>query len=122
MANSGSVLAVACSFLHNAIPRRAALLSAHSAAQPATCGVAMLVPLFVPYRAGLGTDEKISRPGAAISTFPKFEKLDGLRFGSSEATDMIVGELAGDPVAAPSLPAAATIRHPLLSADEPAAV
>src|SRR5688500_17721041 len=64
----------------------------------------------------------MSRPGAAISIFPKFEKLEGVRFGSSDATDKIVGELAGDPVAAPALPAAAMIRQPLLSADDPAAV
>ena len=82
----------------------------------------MLVPLMVLYLLGLGHDENTSLPGAAISTFPKLEKMDGARFVSSEATDIIVGELAGEPVAAPELPAAATIRHPLFNAACPAAV
>jgi hypothetical protein len=98
------------------MPRKLELVSAQSAAQPATCGVAMLVPLLVPYRFGRGTEEKTSRPGAAISILPELEKLDGRRFGSSEATDRIVGEFAGAPVLAASLPAAAMIRQPLFSA------
>lgn len=40
----------------------------------------MLVPLLKPYRVGRGTDEKTSRPGAAISILPKLENDDGLRF------------------------------------------
>ena len=97
---------------HRFIPRNAGFVSAQSAAQPATCGVAILVPLFVPYRVGLGTDENTSRPGAEISIFPKFENDDGVRFGSSDATDIIVGEFAGAPVFDAALPAAAIIRHP----------
>lgn len=119
---NGNALALASSRLHSAIPRSAALDCAHNAAQPATCGVAMLVPLFVPYRVGRGTEEKTSRPGAAISTLPKFENDDGLSGGSSEATDMIVGELAGAPVLEAAFPDAATIRQPRPSAAIPAAV
>ena len=106
----------------SAMPRRVGLVCAHSAAQPATCGVAMLVPLMVAYRRGRGAEENTSRPGPAISIFPKFEKLDGDRDESSDATDMIVGEFAGAPVLALALPAAAMMRPPLLSAAEPAAV
>lgn len=82
----------------------------------------MLVPLLVPYLVGLGTDEKTSRPGPAISILPKLEKDEGVRVRSSEATDMIVGELAGAPVVEAALPAAAMINNPLLSAACPAAV
>ncbi len=82
----------------------------------------MLVPLLMPYRVGRGTDEKTSRPGAAISILPKLEKDDGLKFGSTEATDRMVGELAGAPVEDAALPAAATIKRPLFSAACPAAV
>ena len=39
----------------------------------------MLVPLLMPYLVGLGTEEKTSRPGPAISILPKFEKDDGLK-------------------------------------------
>ena len=106
------------------MPRRAAEVSAQSAAQPATCGVAMLVPVLLPYRVGLGTEEKTPSPGPAISIFPDWEKLEGVRFGVREATAMMVGELAGAPVGKPEplLPAAATIRQPLFKADWPAAV
>ena len=45
---NASGLAVASSRFHSACPRRAGLVSAHSAAQPATCGVAMLVPVLMP--------------------------------------------------------------------------
>jgi hypothetical protein len=83
----------------------------------------MLVPLIVLYLVGRGHDEKMSRPGPAISSFPALEKDDGARFESSDATAMIVGEFAGAPVGAPlALPAAATIRQPLLSAACPALV
>ena len=37
-----------------------------SAAAPATCGVAMLVPLIVLWSIGRGHDEKTFTPGAAI--------------------------------------------------------
>src|SRR5688572_16094779 len=121
-AGSPSGLAVASSLFQRFMPRKLELVSAQSAAQPATCGVAMLVPLLVPYRFGRGTDEKTSRPGAASSILPKFEKLEVLRFGSSDATDMIVGEFAGAPVFMVRLPAAAMIRQPRLSAAWPAAV
>lgn len=78
----------------------------------------MLVPLIVLYRVGLGQEEKTSRPGPAISIFPRQENDDGVRFLSSEATDMIVGEFAGEPVGpGPELPAAAMIKQPLFSAD-----
>jgi hypothetical protein len=50
------------------------------------------------------------------------ENDDGRRFGSSEATETIVGELAGAPVTDAALPAAAMIKHPLFSAACPAAV
>src|SRR5687768_17487129 len=72
----GSLFAVSSSFRHRFMPRRPGEVWAQSAAQPATWGVAMLVPLFVPYRVGRGTEEKTSRPGAAISIFPKFENDD----------------------------------------------
>src|SRR3712207_727152 len=119
---NGNLLAVSSSFRHRFMPRRPGEVCAQSAAQPATCAVAMLVPLFVPYRVGRGTEEKTSRPGAAISIFPKAENDDGARFGSRDATDMMVGELAGVPVAVPEPPAAATMSSPLLSAALPAAV
>lgn len=115
-------MAVACSLRHRVIPRNDGDGSAHSAAHPATCGVAMLVPLMVAYFRGMVTEEKTSRPGPAISILPKLENDDGLRSLSSAATDMIVGELAGAPVFELALPAAAMIRQPLLSADVPAAV
>src|SRR5215510_6496490 len=84
----------------------------------------MLVPLFVPYLVGRGTEEKTSRPGPAISILPMLENCDHPRLLSTDATAMIVGELAGAPVwpRGPALPAAAMIRHPLLNADAPAAV
>ena len=82
----------------------------------------MLVPLIILYRVGRGHDENMSRPGAAISILPKLENDDGAKFGSSEATDMIVGEFAGEPVAEAALPAAAMIRQPLFKAACPAAV
>ena len=59
--------------------RRLADVSAHSAAQPATCGVAMLVPLMCRSASAAAHDEKTSRPGAAISILPKFENDDGRR-------------------------------------------
>ena len=45
------------SVAHSSRPRRP-VASAHSAATPATCGVAMLVPLIVRYRVGSGQDEQ----------------------------------------------------------------
>ena len=80
LAGNGSGFAVASSFLHRFMPRRLGEVCAHNAAQPATCGVAMLVPLIVRSFVGLGQDEKTSRPGAAISIFPILEKFEGLRF------------------------------------------
>ena len=80
------------------------------------------MPLIVLYLVGLGHDEKTSRPGAAISILPKFENDDGARFRSSEATDMMVGEFAGEPVFEAAFPAAAMIRQPLFKAACPAAV
>lgn len=74
------------------------------------------------YRVGLDHDEKTSRPGAAISILPDGENADGERFGSTEATDMTVGELAGEPTPGPALLDPAIIRQPLLSAACPAAV
>jgi hypothetical protein len=61
-------------------------------------------------------DEKTSRPGAAISIFPKLENDEGLKFESSEATDIMVGEFAGAPVFDAAFPAAAIIKSPLFSA------
>src|SRR5215218_9827643 len=101
---NGRCFAVAINFLHSRMPRSVGDVSAHSAAHPATCGVAMLVPLLIPYRVGRGTDENTSRPGAEISILPKFENDDGLSVGSSDATDMIVGEFAGEPVVDALLP------------------
>jgi len=40
----------------------------------------MLVPLMVLYLIGRNQEEKTSRPGPAISTLPKLENDDGLRF------------------------------------------
>jgi hypothetical protein len=57
-----------------------------------------------------------------MSILPKLEKDDGARFGSSEATDMMVGEFAGAPVAAEAFPAAAIISNPLFKAACPAFV
>src|SRR4051812_35690086 len=82
----------------------------------------MLVPLLNPYLPGRGTEEKTSLPGPAISTLPKFEKEEGARFGSREATDIMEGELAGCPVGPASLPAAAIIKRPLVKAAFPAFV
>ena len=99
------------------MPRKLGEVSAHNAAQPATCGVAILVPLMVLYRSGRNQEEKTSRPGAAISILPLLENDDGRKFESSDATAIIVGEFAGAPVGAPlSLPAAAIIRQPLFNA------
>src|SRR6185312_15059627 len=97
VAGSGNRRALAWSCRHRLMARRLADVSAHSAAQPATCGVAMLVPLFVPYRTGIGTDEKTSLPGPAISILPRCTNEDRPRSLSSDATDMIVGEFAGLP-------------------------
>ena len=82
----------------------------------------MLVPLITPYRLGIGMEENTSRPGAAISILPWFENDDGASVGSSEATAMIVGELAGAPVLDPAFPAAAIIRQPRVNARAPASV
>jgi hypothetical protein len=60
----------------------------------------MLVPLFIPYRVGRGTEEKTSLPGPEISILPVLEKHEGVRLESSDATDIIVGEFAGEPVGA----------------------
>ena len=45
---NGSGRAVASNLFQRLIPRRLELVSAHKAAHPATCGVAMLVPLLMP--------------------------------------------------------------------------
>jgi hypothetical protein len=82
----------------------------------------MLVPLRTAYRCGRRYDEKTSRPGPAISILPKLENADGTSVGSSDATDMIVGEFAGAPVGPAVLPAAAMISRPLANAAVPAAV
>ena len=47
-AGNGSGFAVASSLFQRLWPRKLELVSAHRAAQPATWGVAMLVPLFMP--------------------------------------------------------------------------
>ena len=84
----------------------------------------MLVPLIVLYLVGRGHEENTSPPGPAISILPMLENEFGTKLISTDATAMIVGELAGAPVrpAGPELPAAAMMRHPLLMADAPAAV
>jgi len=65
----------------------------------------------------------MSRPGAAIPILPQFEKDDGwLLVASSEVTDVMAGELAGAPVHAVELPAAAMMTQLLASAEEPAGV
>src|SRR5690606_24252833 len=61
--------AVPVNFFHRAVPRSPEDC-AHSAATPATCGVAMLVPLLNPYRVGIGTLEYTETPGAAMFTSP----------------------------------------------------
>ena len=128
LAGNGRCLAVAVSFVRSAVPRRARLLWAHKAAHPATCGVAMLVPLIVLCRVGRGQDEKTLTPGPAMSTFPPLEKEATRSALSSAATDMMVGEFAGAPaglITAGRLlafPAAAIIKHPADNAAEPAAV
>ena len=45
---NGSFFADATSFFQSAIPLSDVDVSAHRAAHPATCGVAVLVPLFIP--------------------------------------------------------------------------
>lgn len=82
----------------------------------------MLVPLIEPLSLGRDIEDNTSRPGAAISILPQFEKYDGVNVWSREATDMMVGELAGAPVSEPAFPAAAIIRQLLSRAEEPAAV
>ena len=78
----------------------------HIAAMPATCGVAMLVPLktaCVPRPTG--TLENTATPGAAISTLPpapvtgllRGEKFAMRKLLSRAATAMIDGLLAGWP-------------------------
>src|SRR5215207_9311175 len=128
VAGNGRCLAVDVSLARNAIPRRLALLCAHKAAQPATCGVAMLVPLMVLCNCGRGHDENTFTPGPAISTLPPSEN-DATRSElSSAATETIVGEFAGAPAGLMmpgrelELPAAATIRQPAPRAAAPAAV
>ena len=104
------------------------MLCAHNAAQPETCGVAMLVPLIVLCKVGLGHDEKTLTPGPAISTLPPFEKMATLSELSSAPTDMMLGELAGAPAGfitagrELSFPAAAIIKQPFAKAAAPAAV
>src|SRR5262249_51085291 len=95
LAGNGRCFAVAVSFARKAAPLRLGLLCAHSAAQPATCGVAMLVPLIVSCSLGRGTDENTFTPGPAMSTLPPHEKNATRRLLSSAATDMIVGEFPG---------------------------
>ena len=114
--------------MRSAAPRRLALLWAHKAAQPATCGVAMLVPLIVLCSCGRGHDENVLTPGPAMSILRPFEN-DATRSELSSApTDITVGEFAGAPAALMvpgrllALPAAAIIRHPAPSAAAPAAV
>src|SRR5215831_20508246 len=55
---------------HSPRPRTLGRASANNAAMPATCGVAMLVPLMVLYNVGRGQLERTATPGAAISTCP----------------------------------------------------
>src|SRR5216684_1248019 len=97
LAGNGKCFAVATSFARKAAPRKAALLWAQSAAHPATCGVAMLVPLMVLCKVGLGQDENTLTPGPAMSTFPPSENMATFRALSSAATDIIVGEFPGAP-------------------------
>ena len=119
---NGSDLAAACNLSQSAIPRSEGELSAHRAAQPATCAAAELVPLMILYCGQ--TEDKISRPGAAISILPKLENDEGASAGSSDATDMMVGEFAGalTPPLPGELPAPESIRQPRLRAAAPAAV
>src|SRR5688572_9468280 len=121
-------LALARSLARRALPRSAALDRAQSASHPATCGVAMLVPLIVLCCVGRGHDENVFTPGPAMSILPPLEKMATRRALSSAATDMIVGEFAGAPAGWISpgrllaLPAAAMIKQPLATAAAPAAV
>lgn len=88
----------------------------------------MLVPLIVLCNTGLGQDENTFTPGPAMSILPPLENTATCSALSSAATDMIVGELAGEPAGwilpgrLLALPAAATIRHPFAKAAAPAAV
>src|SRR5438105_3916170 len=87
VAGSGRCRAVAVSLARNARPRNDGLVWAHRAAHPATCGVAMLVPLMVLCKVGRGHDEKIFTPGPAMSTFPPHEKTATRSALSSAPTD-----------------------------------
>jgi hypothetical protein len=104
------------------------LLCAQSAAQPETCGVAILVPLIVLCNPGRGHEENVLTPGPAISILPPQEKDAMRKVLSTAATAITVGEFAGDPVGAIrpgrllAFPAAAIIRHPAARAAAPAAV
>src|SRR5207244_2162548 len=110
-------------FARSAAPRNEGLVWAHRAAQPATCGVAILVPLSVLCNCGRLNEENTLTPGPAMSTFPRQENGAGWRLMSTAATDMIVGELPGASTGpGAELPAAATIRQPLLRAAWPADV
>src|SRR5690606_20749504 len=94
---------------HSCWPR-APVRWAHSAAMPATCGVAMLVPEIVRVTCGRGHDECTSTPGAAMSTCPPStvllaaEKSATASEGSTAPTAMIDGLFAGTPTK-PGLPA-----------------
>src|SRR5258706_15052055 len=97
---------LSCKRFQRALPRSAGSDSAYNAAIPATCGVAMLVPLFKPYRRGIGIVERIFSPGPAMFTSPPFglmpelEKNEIPNFSPTEATAKIVLALAGLPTGA----------------------
>src|SRR5579884_1479231 len=96
---------------------------------PATCGVAMLVPDSLRYRLGIGNEEYTFTPGPTRLTSPplalivRFEKFAIRKFSSTAPTAMMDGQFAGAPTGrmtpcarSLSLPAAAMIRQPRLSA------
>src|SRR6476646_2387255 len=97
VAGRGRCLAVEVSLARKAAPRSMGMVCAQRAAHPATCGVAILVPLIVLCNVGRGHDEKTFTPGPAMSILPPFEKTATRRELSSAPTDMMLGELAGAP-------------------------
>src|SRR5690349_589572 len=111
-ADCGSGTAVRTSSCQSARLRRP-VLRASVAATPATCGVAMLVPLLNPYEPfATGTDEYVATPGAAMLISPPLPLSatheNGARSSawSRAATASTDGLLAGAPTGAhPSFPA-----------------
>ena len=118
----GSVILLAVAFSTSAAATCAGVALGYrwrySAAAPATCGAAMLVPLIVSSAVVLVYHaDTMPVPGANRSTHdPKFEKLERASRSVEAATVMAAGALAGEKPHASfvSLPAATTYTMPAL--------